>query len=145
MFKTLKDYFDEFQLLPNAVKGVILTVILFLGGFAVYYGVSNFYSNLKIERLEKQNRELNSQAQSAIKKAAKAETNAANESLCADSLEADLKTLEAKTTQSDEKIKTQSQKSTDLRLNLNRVRSSQPANIGTNELERKLCERYGCR
>jgi ribosomal protein L9 len=145
MFQTLKDYYEEISLLPKAVKIVVSTILVFAVGFAVYFGIRNAVANFKIERLEKQNFELNRQAQSAQEKAAKAEQNAANESLRAESLESQLKTLEAKTKYSDEKINLQSNKSSNLRLNLNRVRSSHPANISTEQLEKRLCARYGCR
>ena len=141
---TLKDWKEEISLLPAGVKILIATVILFAVGFAVYYGISNFIADVKISRLEKQNSELNTQARTAMEKAAKADANAANEALRAESAENKLKALEAKEKLTDEKYQAQSQKSSNLRLNLNRVRTSQPANIGTDQLEQQLCARYGC-
>jgi hypothetical protein len=142
--ETLKEYKEECALLPAGVKIFFATLILFASGFAVYYGVGNFIADRKIQRLEKQNQELSAQSQSAMEKAAKAEINAANEALRVESLENQIKAFEAKEKLTDEKYQVQSQKSSNLRLNLNRVRSSQPANTSTDELERQLCARYGC-
>ncbi len=142
MLQTIKDYFEEISLLPAAVK-IALGMILFIAVYGIYAGISNFYAEVKINRLERANFELNRSYQSALEKAAKAEQNAANEALRADSIESQLKTVEAKTQKSDEKINLQSQKSNNLRLDLNRVRSSQPANASTEQLERRLKERYG--
>lgn len=143
MLTTLKDYKEEISLLPNPVKFAIAAALVFAIGFAVYFGAGNFISNRKIERLEKQNAELNVQAQSATEKAARAEINAASEAVRAQDLESKLKTLEAKSRKSDENISLQTKKSDSLRNDLNRVRLSRPANAGTDELERRLRERYG--
>jgi hypothetical protein len=143
MLTTIKDFFDEIALIPKAVKITVSAVLLFAIGFAVFYGVRTAVLNARVERLEKQNRELNQSAQTAMQKASRAEINAANEALRADSLDSKIKTLEAKEKLADVKIQNQSQKSSDLRLSLDRVRQSQPANTSTAELERRLRDRYG--
>jgi hypothetical protein len=143
MLQTLIEYKEEISLLPAGVKIAFSTLLLFAIGFAVYYGVGNFIADARVRHLESQNFELNRTAQSAQEKAAKAETNAANEAVRAATIETQLTALKAKTSQSDEKYKIQSQKSSNLRLSLNRVRQSQPANTSTAELERKLADRYG--
>ncbi len=143
MLQTIKEYLEEFGLLPNAVKMFIIVALFLTLGFGIYSGIGNFISNAKIARLEKENFELNRAAQSALEKAAKAETNAANEALRAEGLESKIKTLEAKGNTQDEKINLQTQKSAALRNDLNRVRVSAPANTSTADLERRLRTRYG--
>jgi hypothetical protein len=143
MLNTLKEYFEEISLLPKGVKIFFSTVILFAIGGAVYFGASNFIAGVKIERLEKQNFELNRTATTAQEKAARSEKAAADEAVRAESLENQLQALSQKEKITDEKITVQSQKSNNLRLDLDRVRNSQPANTSTEELERRLAERYG--
>lgn len=141
MIQTIKDFFDDVRALRPGLQ-IILGVVLMVALAGIYFGVSNIIADFKIKRLESQNFELNRQAQSALEKAAKSETNAANEAIRAASLESQLKALETKTTQSDEKYKVQSKKSDDLRGDLRRVRTSSPANVGTETLERRLKDRY---
>lgn len=143
MLQTLKDYWNDFSVLPNPVKGAIYIVLAGLLIFTLYYGANHYIASRKIERLEKQNNELSIKAESALDKAAKAEQNAANEAVRAASLESELNSVSRKAEKQDEKILTQSKKSSDLRNSLTRIRVSSPANRSTDELERRLKARYG--
>ena len=142
MLQTLKDYAEEFSLLPNALKMFIAAAIFITLFFGIYSGARNYVSNLKIEKLEKQNFDLNRQAQNALEKAAVSDKQAADERLRADSIEEKLKSLDPAILKKDEQIQTQSQKSNSLRDSLRVVRNSSPANASTNDLERRLKERY---
>ena len=143
MLQTLKDYWEEFSLLPNPVKMFICAALLIVGGYGIYSGVNNYFIARKVEKLEKQKFELNRQANDALEKARKAEENAAAEAMRATEAEQKLKTLEDSIKKTDEKLEKQTAKSTVLTDNLRRVRVSRPANVGTRELEGRLEKRYG--
>ena len=142
MLRTLKEYFEEFSLLPNPVKMFICAALFITFCYGIFAGTSNFLNARKIAQLETQNFDLNRTSNEAQKRATFAETNAANESLRAAALENQLKTLESEINKSDEKINLQSQKSISLRDSLRVVRNSSPANTSTDDLERRLKERY---
>lgn len=142
MLQTLKDYWEEFVLLPAPVRGFISLALIVTFAFSCFFGVRDFIAGAKINRLEKENFELNRKTQAALEKAAKSERIAADEALRAESLENQIKSLEAKTKTKDEQIQNQSQLGDNLRTRLTRVRVSAPANTSTERLEERLRNRY---
>lgn len=140
----VKEYYEDFISLPPALKWTIYIAAALVLLVTIHQSVSNYAGNKKIERLEKMNRQLEAAAVRAQERAKSAEKNAADEAASRLDLEEKLKILETNTRKQDEQIISQSKKSNSLRGDLRRVRVSKPRNASTGELERRLCERYGC-
>lgn len=138
----IKEYKDDFLSLPNPVKWTIFFIIGVIVLICVHQSVSNYAGNRKINKLEKENFELSRAANASQIKATAAEQNAANEKASRLETENKLKNLEKEIVKSDEKINSQSKKSTSARDDLRRIRVSKPANIGTERLEQRLRDRY---
>ena len=113
------------------VVGLVVSSIGFIG------------TALEVRSLHKQNQQLEKAAAQAQNDAANYELNAANEALHSKDLEQKLKTLEAKGNSQDNEIQIQTQKSSNLRNSLTRVRELPAKSISTDELERRLNARYG--
>lgn len=146
----IKEYSEDFLSLPNPLKITIYLIIGVIVLICLHQGISNYAGSKKIERLEKQNAELekvviaaDQKAVAAENRASNAERNAANEILRSKILEKTLKNLDKKTDKQDEKILKQQKKSNSIRDDLRRVRSSKPKRADENEIRRKSANRYG--
>ena len=143
MIKTLKDYIDDFSVLPNFVKGFIYIAVLILILVIAYQTGSNILINRKVEKLEKQNIELQKKSDTALKTAETYAKIAADEHIRAENLSSQIPKLNKEIKQSDEKIYSQTKKSDSIRRDLDNVRRSKPKRISPNKLETELCKRYG--
>ncbi|MGH9960364.1 MAG: hypothetical protein ACREBC_25115 [Pyrinomonadaceae bacterium] len=143
MLTTIKSHLDDFLVLPNAVKGVIYTVLLVLIATAVFFAGSNYWNGKKIEKLHKKNAQLSQASAESLQKMKAAEVAAAEQRERADNLENDIKNLEFETQKQDEKIIVVKKASTDIRTRLIAVRAAEPKRADADELTRRLKARYG--
>lgn len=129
--------------LPMKVKLSAAAFIICLGIGLVVSSIGFTLTALEVRSLHKQNQQLEKAAAQAQKEAASYELNAANEALHARSLETQLKALQAKGNSQDNEIKDQTEKSSNLRNSLTRMRQLPAKSISTDDLERRLDARYG--
>lgn len=138
----IKEYYEEFSILPTPVKTVIIGLSAFLIIVCLFFGTSNLRANRKIEKLEMKNAELQKDVETAQGRAILATEKAALESEKSANLESQLVPIEKKAINQNEKIKQVSKKTSTLRDNLNRIRRDKPQRTDSSNLERRLENRY---
>lgn len=151
---TVKDYIEEFSLLPTQIKIAAGLILFALIALLIFAGTGNYRLNRKVEKLESANKVLEQLAELEKSKAIKAEILAENEAIRADNLESELIPIEEKIKGQDENYKVQKQSSDNLRGSISDIRKRKynprsNANSNANaqnsdvaDYERRVKERY---